>query len=55
MKGQLLNTIIFENSQMVVDPVAMALMYPPLVLSTKTEKLVTSQTSLPYQELRIIT
>jgi hypothetical protein len=36
----------------VVDPVALALISPPLALSTKTEKLVAFKTSLPHQESR---
>jgi hypothetical protein len=35
-----------KNSQVVADPVALALISPPLVLSTKTKELVASLTPL---------
>jgi hypothetical protein len=48
-----LNFVNNSHSQVVANPVALALIYPPLALSTKMEELVAFKTSLPHQKLWI--
>jgi hypothetical protein len=52
-KPSILTLKFLKNSQVVVDPVALALFSLPLALSTKTEELVAFKTSLPHKKLRI--
>jgi hypothetical protein len=47
------NSIVFKNSQVVADPFALALISPPLALSTKTGSFLALLTPLPHQKCQL--
>jgi hypothetical protein len=52
-KPSILTLKFLKNSQVLADPIALALISPPLALSTKMEELVAFKTSLPHQKSQI--
>jgi hypothetical protein len=47
------HTKILKNSQVVADPVALAIISPPLALSTIMEELFGPLTPLPHKKLQV--